>query len=154
MMLLTTWLDCGKRVIRKISNAGSRASYGPYHGLELPNHGVNFRTISIRRTKSQHLYASRLVLQLFVPNPCKPNVDSRMKKYLEIMPTKGQYILEVWRVSSNISGSSLLIITINTMPMGENSNNIYIYTIPSTFFAAALHFLLQGQFLLQRWEMT
>ena len=40
-MLLTTWLDCGKRVIRKISNAGSRASYGPYHGLELPNYGIN-----------------------------------------------------------------------------------------------------------------
>ena len=33
--------DCGKRVIRKISNAGSRASYGPYHGLELLNHGIN-----------------------------------------------------------------------------------------------------------------
>ena len=34
-------IDCGKRVIRKISNSGSRASYGPYHGLELPNHGIN-----------------------------------------------------------------------------------------------------------------
>ena len=34
-------IDRGKRVIRKISNAGSRASYGPYHGLELPNHGMN-----------------------------------------------------------------------------------------------------------------
>ena len=30
LMLLTTWLDCGKRVIRQISNAGSRASYGSY----------------------------------------------------------------------------------------------------------------------------
>ena len=30
----------GKRVIRKISIVGSRASYGPYHGLELPNHGI------------------------------------------------------------------------------------------------------------------
>ena len=34
-----TWLL--QRVIRKISNAGSRASYAPYHGLELPNHGIN-----------------------------------------------------------------------------------------------------------------
>ena len=41
LMLLTTWLDCGKRVIRKISNSGSRASYGPYHGLEMPNHAIN-----------------------------------------------------------------------------------------------------------------
>ena len=41
-MLLITWLDCGKRVIRKILNAGSWASYAPYHGLELPNHGINF----------------------------------------------------------------------------------------------------------------
>ena len=36
------WLDCGKRVILKISNAGSRASYGPYHGLDLPNYWINF----------------------------------------------------------------------------------------------------------------
>ena len=33
-------LDCGKRVIRKISNAGSQASYGPYHRLDLPNHEI------------------------------------------------------------------------------------------------------------------
>ena len=39
-------IDCGKRVIRKISNAGSRASYGPYHGLELPNHGINVGIVS------------------------------------------------------------------------------------------------------------
>ena len=38
LMLLTTWLDCGKRVIRKSSNAGSRARYGSYHDLELSNH--------------------------------------------------------------------------------------------------------------------
>ena len=41
LTLLTMWLDCGKRVIRKISNSESWASYGPYHGLELPNHGIN-----------------------------------------------------------------------------------------------------------------
>ena len=29
LTLLTTWFDCGKRVIRKIPNAVSRASYGP-----------------------------------------------------------------------------------------------------------------------------
>ena len=45
-MLLTTWLDCGNRVIRKISNAGSRASYGPYHSLELPNHVIKSNTVS------------------------------------------------------------------------------------------------------------
>ena len=27
---------------KKISNAASRASYGPYHGLELPNHGIKY----------------------------------------------------------------------------------------------------------------
>ena len=43
-MLLTKWLDCGKRVIRKISNAGSWASYGPYHCLELPNQGIKTYT--------------------------------------------------------------------------------------------------------------
>ena len=42
LTLLTTWLDCGKRMIRKIPNAGSRVSYDPYYGLELPNHGIRF----------------------------------------------------------------------------------------------------------------
>ena len=40
LTLLTTWLDCGKRMIRKISNAGLWASYRPYHGLELPSHEI------------------------------------------------------------------------------------------------------------------
>ena len=38
--LLTTWLDCGNRVIREIWNSGSWASYGPYHWLELPIYGI------------------------------------------------------------------------------------------------------------------
>ena len=39
-----------------------------------------YRKISnIRRTKSQNLNVSRLVLQLFSPNPMKPGVKSRMK---------------------------------------------------------------------------
>ena len=39
-----------------------------------------YRKISnIRRTKSQNLNDSRLVLQLSVPNPLKPGVKSRMK---------------------------------------------------------------------------
>ena len=40
LMLLTTWLDCGKQVIQKISNTESQASYGLYHGLELSNHWI------------------------------------------------------------------------------------------------------------------
>ena len=40
LTLLTTWLHCGKRVKRKISNVWSRASCGPYHGLEHPNYGI------------------------------------------------------------------------------------------------------------------
>ena len=40
----------------------------------------NYRKISnIRRTKSQNLIVSRLVLQLCLPNPTKPCVKSRMK---------------------------------------------------------------------------
>ena len=40
----------------------------------------NYRKISnISRTKSENLIFSRLVLQLFVPNPLKPGVKSRMK---------------------------------------------------------------------------
>ena len=39
-----------------------------------------YRKVSnIRRTKSQYLNDSRLVLQLSLPNPYKPGVKSRMK---------------------------------------------------------------------------
>ena len=34
---------------------------------------------NVRRTKSQNLNVSRLVLQFPVPNPLKPGVKSRMK---------------------------------------------------------------------------
>ena len=40
LTLPNTWFNCGKRVKPKILEAGSRASYGPYHGLVLPNHGI------------------------------------------------------------------------------------------------------------------
>ena len=41
---------------------------------------IMYRKISdIRRTKSQNLNVSRLVLQLSLPNPMKPGVKSRMK---------------------------------------------------------------------------
>ena len=36
-------------------------------------------TANINHTKSQNLNISRLVLQLFLPNPLKPGVKSRMK---------------------------------------------------------------------------
>ena len=41
LTLLNMWPECGKRVIRKLSNDRSRASHGPYHGLELTIHGIN-----------------------------------------------------------------------------------------------------------------
>ena len=44
---------------------------------------MNYRQISnIRRTKSEHLDVSRLVLQLSLPNPLKAGIKSRMKLYL------------------------------------------------------------------------
>ena len=40
----------------------------------------DYRQVSdIRRTKSQHLKDSRTVLRLSLPNPLKPDVESRMK---------------------------------------------------------------------------
>ena len=42
--------------------------------------GNMYRQVSnIRRTKSQHLKDSRIVLRLSLPNPLKPDVKSRMK---------------------------------------------------------------------------
>ena len=49
------------------------------------DHKSNFETLlkhqisNIRRTKSQNLNVSRLVLQLSLPNQLKPDVKSRMK---------------------------------------------------------------------------
>ena len=61
--------------------------------LETMNEGVkllqtcnnlDYSTISnIRCTQSPNLNVSRLVLQLFLPNPMKPGVKSRMKMQLE-----------------------------------------------------------------------
>ena len=36
-------------------------------------------TSNIRRTKLSKVYVSRLVLQLYLPNPLKPSVKSSMK---------------------------------------------------------------------------
>ena len=47
-------------------------------GCWIANH--NYCKISnIRRTESQNLNVSRLILQLSLPNPMKPGVKSRMK---------------------------------------------------------------------------
>ena len=46
----------------------------------LPETETNYRQFSnIRRTQSQNINVSRLVLQLFLPNPLKPGVKLRMK---------------------------------------------------------------------------
>ena len=39
-------------------------------------------TTSTRRTKSHHVYVSRLVLQLSLPDQAEPGVKSRMKMYM------------------------------------------------------------------------
>ena len=62
----------------------SLAGLFPHHGTVYPGHATtghaNYRqTSDIRRTKSQHLNVSRLVLQLSLPSPLKPGVKSRMK---------------------------------------------------------------------------
>ena len=47
---------------------------------EMHKYYIAYRTISnIRRTKPPNLIVSRLVLQMFLPNPMKPGVKSRMK---------------------------------------------------------------------------
>ena len=43
-----TGIDCGKRVMRNISNVGSRSSYGPYDWLELSNPKFVFSTYTTR----------------------------------------------------------------------------------------------------------
>ena len=54
------------------------------HMVSLRHNEFKYRKISnIRRTKSQNLNESRLVLQLSLPNPLNPGVKSRMKMELE-----------------------------------------------------------------------
>ena len=53
----------------------SHAGQGTIHGY--------LWTSNVRRTKSQNLNVSRLILQLSFPNPLKPGVWLRMKMYLE-----------------------------------------------------------------------
>ena len=53
---------------------------------------------NIRRTKSQNLNDSHLVLKSSLPNPFKSGVKSRMKMWWTIpLPTKVRLILETWR---------------------------------------------------------
>ena len=40
------------------------------------------KLFDIRRSKSQNLHESRLVLQLSLPNPLKPGAKSRLKMYM------------------------------------------------------------------------
>ena len=58
-------LQCAQEIYRKISNNN--------------NNNDNDNNDNIRRTKSPNLKASRLVLQLSLPNPIKPGVKSIMK---------------------------------------------------------------------------
>ena len=71
-----------------------------------------YRNVSnIRRTKSQHLNVSRLVLQLSLPNRLKPGVENEdvvgaaptgdaptiSELSTILLPTKVRLILETWR---------------------------------------------------------
>ena len=53
--------------------AWSISSFQVVYGMEY------HQTYNVSRAKSQNLNASRLVLQLSLPNPLKPGVKSRMK---------------------------------------------------------------------------
>ena len=69
---------CGKRVIRKISNAGSRVSSGPYHGLELPIHGISLSAtrhvdISGSEAKTHPRSSSVLDNDFFVCSSSEPS---------------------------------------------------------------------------------
>ena len=45
----------------------------------MPKVDDNHKVSNIRRAKSQYLNASRLIWQLSLPNPLKPDVKLRMK---------------------------------------------------------------------------
>ena len=63
----------GKRVIHDTKHGRDNMS----HSLQ---HPTDYRKVSnIRRTKSQNLNDSHLVLKSSLPNPSKPGVKSRMK---------------------------------------------------------------------------
>ena len=78
------------------------------------------QTSSISRTKSINLHVYRLVLQMSLPNPLKPDVKSKREMYLSsadrqapttsegstsLFPTKVRLILEVWSYVSLLPGN-------------------------------------------------
>ena len=60
---------------------------------------TDYRQISSkRRTKSQNLNVSCLVLQLYLLNPLKPGVKSTTSEWsISLLLTKLRIILEIWR---------------------------------------------------------
>ena len=74
----TGWYRNGRRQFE--CHANPELSIAVYPRLTLLRVKCNYRQVSnIRRTKSQHLKYSRIVLRLSLPNPLKPVVKSRMK---------------------------------------------------------------------------
>ena len=58
--------------------------------------GMYRKVFNIRRTKSQNLNVSCLILQFSLPNPLKPDVKLRMKWSTILLPMKVRLILETW----------------------------------------------------------
>ena len=70
-----------------------------------------YRKISnIRRTNSQNLYDSRLVLRLSLPNSLKPGVKLRMKMYISWSSTDRRCFSYIWVINNFIaySGASYI----------------------------------------------
>ena len=79
--MYTTWehLQAGLDYFMSFLKSGRYSSL-VFIVAKPPISDSTYRKISnIRRTKSPKLNASRLVLQLYLPNPTKPGVKSRMK---------------------------------------------------------------------------
>ena len=63
----------------RVSYSYTTSESGPIVCIGIVKKEMYRKISNIRRTKSPNLTASRLVLQLSLPNPMKPGVKSRMK---------------------------------------------------------------------------
>ena len=83
-MKITTVLNYEAKLVLFQSNSGghnwSYTTDGLYNQSKSEQSNLTYRKVSnIRRAKCQNLNDSRLVLQLSVPNPLKPSIESIMK---------------------------------------------------------------------------
>ena len=94
---------------------------------------VVYRQLSnIRRTQSQNINGSRLVLQLSLPNPLKPGVNLRMKMYISWSSADRQCSNYIWVINNFIRYYTVFVVCTHGSLLGlktQTMNSMVVRTI-------------------------